>query len=153
MGDAQRPAAVKQVFTGDPELLHAGEANAILRPILGPSSVLLLDDGAHLAQRKLLLPPFHGARMKAYGALMAQVAEAEIATWPAGQVVAARPAMQRDHARDRHPGGLRGRRRGRARAAAGRAGDPARWIAQPTRWRCSPCSGAGNVTGSPSTGG
>ena len=80
------PAAVKQVFTGDPELLHAGEANAILRPILGPSSVLLLDDGAHLAQRKLLLPPFHGARMKAYGALMEQVAEAEITTWPTGQV-------------------------------------------------------------------
>ena len=89
------PAAVKQVFTGDPELLHAGEANAILRPVLGPSSVLLLDDGAHLAQRKLLLPPFHGARMKAYGALMEEVAEAEIATWPAGQVVAARTAMQR----------------------------------------------------------
>jgi cytochrome P450 len=89
------PAAVKQVFTGDPKLLHAGEANGILRPILGPNSVLLLDDGAHLAQRKLLLPPFHGARMKAYGALMEEVAEAEIAAWPAGQVLATRPAMQR----------------------------------------------------------
>ena len=89
------PAAVKEVFTGDPELLHAGEANAILRPVLGPSSVLLLDDGAHLAQRKLLLPPFHGARMKAYGALMEAAAEAEIASWPAGRVVATRPAMQR----------------------------------------------------------
>ena len=89
------PDAVKQVFTGDPQLLHAGEANGILRPILGPSSVLLLDDGAHLAQRKLLLPPFHGARMKAYGTLMEEVAESEIAAWPAGQVLPTRPAMQR----------------------------------------------------------
>src|SRR5829696_1549895 len=89
------PAAVKQVFTGDPKLLHSGEANGILRPIVGPSSVLLLDDRAHMTQRKLLLPPFHGERMKAYGALMAEAAEAEIATWPAGQVVATRPAMQR----------------------------------------------------------
>ena len=89
------PAAVKQVFTGDPRLLHAGEANAILRPILGPSSVLLLDERAHLAQRKLLLPPFHGERMKAYGELMARAAEAEVAAWPAGEVVATRPAMQR----------------------------------------------------------
>jgi len=89
------PDAVKQVFTGDPRLLHAGEANGILRPILGPNSVLLLDDRPHIAQRKLLLPPFHGARMKAYGELMEAAAEAEIASWPAGQVVATRPAMQR----------------------------------------------------------
>ena len=51
------PAAVKQIFTGDPRLLHSGEANGILRPIVGPNSVLLLDDRAHMAQRKLLLPP------------------------------------------------------------------------------------------------
>jgi cytochrome P450 family 135 len=89
------PAAVKQVFTGDPKLLHSGEANGILRPIVGPNSVLLLDDRAHMSQRKLLLPPFHGERMKAYGGLMAEAAEAEIAAWPAGQVVATRPAMQR----------------------------------------------------------
>ena len=89
------PAAVKQVFTGDPKLLHSGEANGILRPIVGPNSVLLLDDRAHMSQRKLLLPPFHGKRMKAYGGLMAEAAEAEIAAWPAGQVVATRPAMQR----------------------------------------------------------
>jgi len=89
------PAAIKQVFTGDPKLLHAGEANGILRPILGPNSVLLLDDRPHMTQRKLLLPPFHGERMKAYGALMEAAAEAEIASWPAGRVVATRPAMQR----------------------------------------------------------
>ncbi len=89
------PAAVKQIFTGDPNLLHAGEANAILRPVVGPSSVLLLDERAHMTQRKLLLPPFHGERMKAYGELMTEVAEHEVASWPAGEVVATRPSMQR----------------------------------------------------------
>ena len=59
------PDAVKQVFTGDPRLLHAGEANRILLPLLGHHSVLLLDDAAHMRQRKLLLPPFHGERMRA----------------------------------------------------------------------------------------
>ena len=88
------PADVKQVFTGDPKLLHAGEANAILRPMLGPNSVLLLDEHAHMTQRKLLLPPFHGERMKAYGELMTEVAEREVASWPAGEVVATRPSMQ-----------------------------------------------------------
>jgi cytochrome P450 len=89
------PAAVKQIFTGDPRLLHSGEANGILRPIVGPNSVLLLDDRAHMTQRKLLLPPFHGERMQAYGELMTAAAEAEIASWPGGEVVATRPAMQR----------------------------------------------------------
>jgi cytochrome P450 family 135 len=89
------PAAVKQVFTGDPKLLHAGEANGILRPILGPNSVLLLDERPHMTQRKLLLPPFHGERMKAYGELMTAAAEDEIASWPSGREIATRPAMQR----------------------------------------------------------
>jgi len=78
------PDAVKQVFTGDPNVLHAGEANAILRPIVGPNSVLLLDERAHMGQRKLMLPPFHGERMQRYGELMTDIAAAEVASWPAG---------------------------------------------------------------------
>ena len=69
------PEAVKQVFTGDPRLLHAGEGNVILKPILGEHSVLLLDEKPHLRQRRLLLPPLHGERMQQYGELMRQVAE------------------------------------------------------------------------------
>jgi cytochrome P450 family 135 len=88
------PEAIKQVFTGDPRLLHAGEANRILLPILGPSSVLLLDDAAHLRQRKLLLAPFHGERMQRYGELMAGVAGAEIERWPIGEPYPLRPRMQ-----------------------------------------------------------
>jgi cytochrome P450 len=88
------PDAVKQVFTGDPRLLHAGEANIVLLPVLGSHSVLLLDDDAHMAQRKLMLPPFHGERMRGYEQTMAEVAAREIERLPAGEPVAAWPTMQ-----------------------------------------------------------
>jgi cytochrome P450 len=88
------PDAVKQIFTGDPRLLHAGEANGILRPILGHHSVLLLDDDRHMAQRKLMLPAFHGERMQRYGDVMTAIAEREIASWPRGGDVELAPRMQ-----------------------------------------------------------
>ena len=88
------PEQVKQVFTGDPNLLHAGEANIVLLPVLGEHSVLLLDEPEHMAQRKLMLPPFHGKRMQAYGEVMAEVARAEIDGWPVDEPVRARPRMQ-----------------------------------------------------------
>ncbi len=88
------PDHVKQVFTGDPRVYHAGEGNQILLPVLGEHSVLLLDEGTHLEQRKLLLPPFHGKRMERYGELMAQIAGAEIESWPRDEPYRLRPRMQ-----------------------------------------------------------
>ena len=87
------PEIVKEVFTGSPARFHAGEANAsVLEPQLGPSSVLTLDEGEHLRQRKLLLPPFHGERIERYGEVMREMAERDIATWPVGE-----PFALRDH--------------------------------------------------------
>jgi cytochrome P450 family 135 len=88
------PELVKQVFTGDPHVFHAGEGNQILRPILGENSVLVLDEKKHIAQRKLLLPPFHGERMQAYGEKMAEIAAREIESWPTGVPYKLRPRMQ-----------------------------------------------------------
>ncbi len=88
------PEHVKQVFTGDARLLHAGEGNRVLGPVLGSHSVLLLDEQPHMAQRKLLLPPFHGERMKRYGELMAEVAAQEIARWPRDEPLELWPRMQ-----------------------------------------------------------
>lgn len=88
------PDHVKQVFTGDPAVFHAGEANTILLPLLGDHSVLLLDDEPHMRQRKLLLPPFHGKRMERYGELMSEIAAAEVARWPAGERIEVWPRMQ-----------------------------------------------------------
>jgi cytochrome P450 len=90
------PALVKQLFTGSPEQLHAGEANAtVLEPALGPNSVLTLDEKPHMAQRKLLLPPFHGERIERYGELIREVTLAEMESWPVGEPFALRPHAQR----------------------------------------------------------
>jgi cytochrome P450 len=78
------PELIKQVFTGDPEQLHAGKANAMLEPVVGRHSVLLLDGKEHLRQRRLLLPPLHGERMQAYAALMAEIAAAQVERMPLG---------------------------------------------------------------------
>jgi cytochrome P450 len=88
------PDDVRQVFTGDPAVLHAGEANEILLPLVGPQSVLLLDGERHMSQRKLMLPPFHGDRMRAYGDLMGEVARQEIERWPRGEAFPLWPRMQ-----------------------------------------------------------
>jgi cytochrome P450 len=88
------PELVKQVFTGDPRVFHAGEGNQILRPFLGDNSVLVLDEKKHIAQRKLLLPPFHGERMQAYGEKMSEIAGREIESWPTGTPYKLRPRMQ-----------------------------------------------------------
>ena len=88
------PDAVKQIFTGDPRLLHAGEANVVLLPVLGSHSVLLLDEDAHMAQRKLMLPSFHGERMRGYEHTMAEVAGRELERWPSGESLSAWPTMQ-----------------------------------------------------------
>jgi cytochrome P450 len=88
------PGAVKQVFTGDSRVFHAGEGNSMLEPLLGPNSLLLLDEGPHMSQRRLLLPPFHGERMQTYGETMAEIAAAEIERWPTDTPYELRPRMQ-----------------------------------------------------------
>ncbi len=88
------PQIVKDVFTGDPEVLRAGEGNIVLRPLLGPRSVLLLDGPEHLRHRRLMLPPFHGERMNRYGAAMAEAAERHVERWPVGSPFAVQPSMQ-----------------------------------------------------------
>jgi cytochrome P450 len=88
------PVAVREVFTGDAEQLRAGEANAPLGAFTGPHSVLLLDGDAHLRERRLLLPPFHGERMQAYGPLMAEIADRTIEVWPDGRPFPIHASMQ-----------------------------------------------------------
>ncbi len=88
------PDDIKRVFTGDPAVLRAGEANAVLEPVVGPRSVLLLDEPSHMADRKLMLPPFHGERMQRYDQLMVDLARENVARWPVGEPFALLPRMQ-----------------------------------------------------------
>jgi cytochrome P450 len=88
------PDEVKEVFTASPEVLHPGEGAGILEPIVGTYSLILLDEGAHLSQRKLMLPAFHGERMQRLSGLMAEVAEREVASWPREEAVVLHPRLQ-----------------------------------------------------------
>jgi cytochrome P450 len=89
------PKLVKEVFTGDAATFHAGEANTLaLGDALGEHSLLTLDEGRHMSQRKLLLPPFHGESVRRYVDVMAGATEREVATWPIGKPIALRPRMQ-----------------------------------------------------------
>src|SRR5204862_4235911 len=88
------PELVKEVFRGSNDQLHAGEANALLGPVLGQRSVLLLDGAEHLRHRRLMLPPFHGRRMQAYAETMRAAADLEIDSWPVGQPFALMSSMQ-----------------------------------------------------------
>ena len=88
------PALVKEVFRAPPDRLRAGEANEVLAPALGTRSVLLLDGEEHLRQRRLMLPPFHGRRMRAYEDVMREATDRAIDSWALDREFALLPSMQ-----------------------------------------------------------
>jgi cytochrome P450 len=88
------PDEVRQLFTAPPDVLHPGQGARILEPVVGSNSVILLDEGAHLEQRKLMLPAFHGERMEALTDLVAEVTEREVASWPGGEPISLHPRLQ-----------------------------------------------------------
>ncbi len=79
------PDAIRDLYAGDPDALHAGEANEVLEGVLGRWSMFLLDGAAHRRERKLVMPAFHGARMRAYTAEMRRAAREAVARWRPGE--------------------------------------------------------------------
>jgi cytochrome P450 len=88
------PEHIKEIFTAPPDVLHPGEGARILEPVVGRYSLILLDRGDHLSQRKLMLPAFHGEKMERLSGLMSEVAEREAATWPMDTPVALHSRLQ-----------------------------------------------------------
>jgi cytochrome P450 len=79
------PEAVKTVFTAPPDVAPSGAENSPIAGVLGPSSVLVLTGPEHMRQRKLLLPPFHGERMREYEDVIVAATEGDMASWPLGR--------------------------------------------------------------------
>jgi cytochrome P450 len=88
------PPSLKRLFGADRVNTIAPGRNVILRPIMGSRSVLLLEDEEHLRRRKLMLPPFHGERMRAYESVIEEATEREVAAWPADRRFPLHPRMQ-----------------------------------------------------------
>ncbi|HMM97121.1 cytochrome P450 [Phycicoccus sp.] len=78
------PATVREIFAGDPEVFHAGEANAILGPVMGEHSVLLVDGAEHRRARALLTPAFSGRALRGYADLVTGLARTEVGSWVPG---------------------------------------------------------------------
>src|SRR3954465_9002329 len=78
------PEAVREVFRGDPEALHSGEANRLFTATVGRSSVLVLDEAPHARQRRVLVPPLKGERMRAFFDAMRLETMEAVRAWPRG---------------------------------------------------------------------
>ena len=87
------PDDVKKVFTGG-GAVGVDVANPLLGPVLGPRSVMLLEEPEHMTRRKLMLPAFHGKSIEGDGEMMAEVARREIGRWPVGEPFELWPRMQ-----------------------------------------------------------
>jgi cytochrome P450 family 135 len=79
-----RPEHIREVFAGPGSVMHAGEGNTVLQPIMGAHSLLLLDDDEHLRTRKQLMPAFNGQALRSYAGMVARLAETEVASWRTG---------------------------------------------------------------------
>ncbi|PSF38793.1 cytochrome P450 [Aphanothece hegewaldii CCALA 016] len=88
------PQAIEKVFTLSPELFLSGPANAILKPLLGATAILFQDGDRHTKKRKLLMPPFHGERMRAYGQMIREITLQVMAEPIKKGRFTARPVMQ-----------------------------------------------------------
>ncbi|MBE9211055.1 cytochrome P450 [Nostoc sp. LEGE 06077] len=88
------PEAIQQLFTDNLSNLDSRGSAQILQPLLGENSLILLSGTSHQRQRKLLTPPFHGDRMKAYGSIIANITEEVVSQWKIGQPFSVRDSMQ-----------------------------------------------------------
>ncbi|MFK8185214.1 MAG: cytochrome P450 [Phormidesmis sp.] len=87
------PNAIKEIFAVDARQFDAGRSNDILQPLLGQHSLVLLDGDRHKRERKMLMPPFHGAKVIAYGETICQITAATCAQWQPQQTILASEAM------------------------------------------------------------
>jgi cytochrome P450 family 110 len=88
------PEDLKQIFTASPDLFSRSSKNHFLRTLLGQNSLFLLDSDAHNRQRRLLMPPFHGERMRVYGQYICEATEQTTKQWSLNQPFVIRESIQ-----------------------------------------------------------
>ncbi|MEO1623058.1 MAG: cytochrome P450, partial [Cyanobacteria bacterium J06632_3] len=88
------PAVVKEIFALANDKVIVGQGNGVLESMVGKQSILLLDGAPHKRQRKLLMPPFHGEQLRAYGQLICDITRNISADWQPGETIVARAPIQ-----------------------------------------------------------
>ncbi|MBW4679773.1 MAG: cytochrome P450 [Microcoleus vaginatus WJT46-NPBG5] len=91
---ASHPQAIQEIFTAHPQQFDTGRVNQTIRPLVGDQSVFLIDGERHRRERQLLMPPFHGERMRTYNQLIRNITEQVTSRWSVGQTFLARDVMQ-----------------------------------------------------------
>jgi len=89
-----RPDAIRAVFTADADVLRVGVGNAVLKPFLGPGSLLLLEGDRHLRERRLIMPAFHNKAIAGYGDIIREALVAATSDWRVGREFVAQDVMQ-----------------------------------------------------------
>jgi cytochrome P450 len=89
------PAVVREVFRADPDVLHSGEANSLFAATVGQNSVLVLDGTPHARQRRVLVPPLKGERMRAFFEAMRLETLEAVRAWPVAASFPTLPTMRR----------------------------------------------------------
>ena len=75
------PDEVKTLFTASPELAPSSAGNSPVAAVMGANSVVVLTGPEHLRQRRLLLPPFHGERMREYEDVIVEATRRDMEGW------------------------------------------------------------------------
>ena len=87
------PQAVQEMLNSN--AFHApGKANSFLKPIIGEQSMIMFSGERHKRSRQLLMPPFHGERMRNYAQLICDIAADVASKWSVDRPFVARSAMQ-----------------------------------------------------------
>ncbi|MGL5794399.1 MAG: cytochrome P450, partial [Waterburya sp.] len=89
------PQAIQEILTNDRKKFAAlGNKNSILQPLVGDYSIFMLDGDRHRRHRQLMMPSFHGDRMRTYGELICQLTEKVFSELPSDRVFSARDITQ-----------------------------------------------------------
>ncbi|WP_054371525.1 cytochrome P450 [Rhodococcus rhodochrous] len=89
-----RQEDIRTVFAGSPEIYHAGEGNAIMRPVMGEHAVLVTDEDRHRRVRRLLTPAFSARALQGYRDDVTTLVRHEVAQWPVGRPFATLGRLQ-----------------------------------------------------------
>jgi cytochrome P450 len=88
------PEDIRAVLTADPAVLHPGAGSAILRPLIGERSFMLLEEDEHLVRRRAIHPAFHHQAVCDHAAMLRRIVERDVAEWPASTTLAVHPRIR-----------------------------------------------------------